>query len=107
MFHTKTYKKYYEVKDFEGKTRKFLIEIIDKEGTLTQVQETYRVIYEIRPTKLLIGCGKRYIPVSSTQYQDIEYHELMNTYLEDIENLVMSSGDDIDLDSDIDITKLD
>ena len=28
-------------------------------------------------------------------------------YLEDIENLVMSSGDDIDLDSDIDITKLD
>lgn len=85
MFHTKTYKKYYEVKDFEGKTRKFLIEIIDKEGTLIQVQETYRVIYEIRPTKLPIGCGTRYIPVSSIQYQDIEYHELMNTYLDDIE----------------------
>ena len=85
MFHTKKYKKYYEVKDFEGKIRKFLIEIIDKEGTLTQFQETYRVIYEIRPTKLPIGCGKRYIPVSSTQYQDIEYHELINTYLDDIE----------------------
>lgn len=85
MFNTKKYKKYYEVKDFEGKTRKFLIEILDKEGTLTQFQATYRVIYEIRPTKLPIGCGKRYIPVSSTQYQDIEYHELMNTYLDDIE----------------------
>ena len=72
MFNTKKYKKYYEVKDFEGKTRKFLIEIIDKKETLVQVKETYRVIYEIRPTKLPIGCGKRYIPVSSTQYQDIE-----------------------------------
>ena len=51
--------------------------------------ETYRVIYEIRPTKLPIGCGTRYIPVSSTQYQDIEYHELINTYLEDIENYLM------------------
>ena len=86
MFNTKKYKKYYEVKDFEGKTRKFLIEIIDKKETLVQVRETYRVIYEIRPTKLPIGCGKRYIPVSSTQYQDIEYHELMNTYLDDSEN---------------------
>lgn len=86
MFNTKKYKKYCEVKDFEGKTRKFLIEIIDKKETLVQVRETYRVIYEIRPTKLPIGCGKRYIPVSSTQYQDIEYHELMNTYLDDIEN---------------------
>lgn len=34
MFHTKTYKKYCEVKDFEGKTRKFLIEIIDKRKRL-------------------------------------------------------------------------
>lgn len=81
--YQKSYKKYCEVKDFEGKTRKFLIEIIDKEGL--PIQETYRVIYEIRPTKLSIGCGTRYIPVSSTQYQHIEYHELMNTYLNDIE----------------------
>lgn len=99
MFHTKTYKKYYEVKDFEGKTRKFLIEIIDKEGTLIQVQETYRVIYEIRRTKLPIGCGTRYIPVSSTQYQDIEYHELMNTYLEDIENYLKEEKTPVDKDT--------
>lgn len=84
MYHTKSYKKYYEVKDFEGKTRKFLIEIIDKEGIITP-QETYRVIYELRIKKLPIGCGTRYIPVSSTQYLNIDYHELMNTYLTDIE----------------------
>ena len=86
MFNTKKYKKYYEVKDFEGKTRKFLIEIIDKKEKLLQIPETYRVIYEIRPTKLPIGCGMKYIPVSSTQYQYIDYHVLMNTYLYDIEN---------------------
>ena len=99
MFHTKTYKKYYEVKDCEGKIRKFLIKIIDKEGTLTQVQETYRVIYEIRPTKLPIGSGKRYIPVSSTQYQDIEYHELMNTYLDDIKNYLKEEKTPTDKDT--------
>ena len=99
MFHTKTYKKYYEVKDFEGKTRKFLIEIIDKKETLVNVQETYRVIYEIRTTKLPIGSGKRYILVSSTQYQDIEYHELMNTYLEDIENYLKEEKTPTDKDT--------
>ena len=81
--YIKSYKKYCEVKDFEGKTRKFLIEIIDKEGLA--IQETYRVIYEIKIENLPNKCNESYILVSSTQYQHIEYHELMNTYLNDIE----------------------
>ena len=39
MLNTKKYKKYYEVKDFEGKTRKFLIEIIDKKETLVRYEK--------------------------------------------------------------------
>ena len=81
--YQKSYKKYCEVKDFEGKTRKFLIEIIDKEGLA--IQETYRVIYEIKIENLPNKYNESYILVSSTQYQHIEYHELMNTYLNDIE----------------------
>ena len=46
-----------------------------------------------------IGCGKRYIPVSSTQYQDIEYHELMNTYLDDIENYLKEEKTPTDKDT--------